>query len=97
MADQVTPSQSLGPEFWAVIGTGIAIAALILTVAGWQRADTRELRQEIRALDDNLSGKIETIQSDLAGINQRSAIVESKIGAAVIEPETDIALAAVSG
>lgn len=36
--------RSLGPEFWTIICTGIAIAALILTVAHWQRAGMRDLK-----------------------------------------------------
>ena len=50
MADEITPLRSLGPEFWTIIGTGVAIATLILTVAGWQRADMRDLGQKIEAM-----------------------------------------------
>ena len=42
--------RSLGLEFWAIIGTGVAIAALILTVAHWQRADMHDLGQKIEAM-----------------------------------------------
>ena len=96
MVDQAPPPRTLGPECGAIIGTGVAIAALILTIAGWQGADTRELRQEIRALDDNLSGKIDTLQGNLAGISQRLAIVESRIGAKSVDRQPDVDLAAIS-
>ena len=96
MASEIaTPARNLGPEFWAVIATAAAIAMLILTVAGWQRSDIQELRHEIRALDDNLSRKIETVQADLVGIRERLSIVEARIGAAVVEPKPPSELAAV--
>ena len=65
MVDQAPPARRLGPEFWAVIGTGVAIAALILTVAGWQRADMRDL-----------SRKIEGVQVGQSEIRERLRAVE---------------------
>ena len=94
-SETATPARNLGPEFWAVIATAVAIAMLILTVAGWQRSDIQELRHEIRALDNNLSSKIETVQADLVGIRERLSVVEAGIGAAVVEPEPTGDLAAV--
>ena len=85
MANQATPDHSLGPEFWAIIGTGVAIAALILTVAEWQRADMWELRQQIEAM-----------QLGQSEIRERLSAVESLIGGAVVEPITDVELAAAS-
>ena len=62
MVDQMAATRKMSPEFWAIIGTGVAlftamvasmvaIASLILTVAGWQRADMRDLRQKIEAIE----------------------------------------------
>ena len=107
MADQDTSPRGLAPEFWAIIGTGVAIAALILTTAGWQRADMDGLRSDMR----DLSRKIEAIQvgqseirERLRGvkvgqeaIRERLSAVESRIGAAAVDPGADVDLAAVSG
>ena len=83
MASESTiEGRRLSPEFWAIVGTGItvvmgliALAALILTVAGWHREDIRALGDEIRQLD-----------AKVAGIDKRLAIVESRIRAAAAEP-----------
>ena len=54
-------------EFWAIVGSAIAIGALILTVSGWQRSDIRELRGDIRGVDSNLRGEIATLETNLRG------------------------------
>ena len=99
MANQVTPDRSLGPEFWAIIGTGVAIAALILTVAGWQRADMRELRQPIEAMQvgqSEIRERLRGVEVGQDAIRERLSAVESLIGTAVVEPKADVELAAAS-
>ena len=87
MASETTiGGRRLSPEFWAIIGSAItllvaliALAALMLTVSGW-------LREDIRAIDTKLDAKVNMLQSDLAGIRERLAAVEARIGAAAAAP-----------
>ena len=64
-ASAIKPRRS--SEFWAIVGSAIAIGALILTVSGWQRSDIRELRGEIRSVDSNLRGDMATLETNLRG------------------------------
>lgn len=62
MVEQAAAPRKMSPEIRAIIGTGvtlfvsmiasmIAIASLILTVAGWQRTDMRDLSQRVEAIE----------------------------------------------
>ena len=75
----------LGAEFWAVIATGVAIAALILTIAGWQRADMRDLGRKIEALQvgqSEIRERLKGVEVGQEAIRERLAAVEFRIGAA---------------
>ena len=81
------------PEFWAIIGSAIAVGALVLTVSGWQRSDIQDLRGQIRALDTKLSREIEKVQVGQNVIRERLVRLETLVGvvdhdlAAVIDDE----------
>ena len=52
----------MSKDSWTVIGTGIALAALLLQQAGSLRADIRDVRQEVRDVRQD----VREIHSDLA-------------------------------
>ena len=43
------------PEFWTIIGTLVAMGALILTVTGWLREDIRDLGAGLNALQGEVN------------------------------------------
>ncbi len=43
------------PEVWTIVGTGIALAAIILGSARTQRQDSQGIRREIEKLKDGLA------------------------------------------
>ena len=58
----------MSKDSWTVIGTGIALAALLLQQAGSLRADIRDVRQDVRG-----------IRSDLADVRERLSTVETQL------------------
>ncbi len=74
-------------EFWAIVGSAIAIGALILTVSGWQRSDIRELRGDIRGVDSNLRGEIATLETNLRG---EIATLETNLRSEIATLETNL-------
>ncbi len=74
-------------EFWAIVGSAIAIGALILTVSGWQRSDIRELRGDIRGVDSNLRGEIATLETNLRG---EIATLETNLRGEIATLETNL-------
>ena len=74
MVEQAAAPRKMSPEIRAIIGTGvtlfvsmiasmIAIASLILTVAGWQRTDMRDLRQKVEAIEVGQSDMRERLRA----------------------------------
>lgn len=66
--------RKLTPEFWAIVGSAIAllvgligIAALLLTVAGWIRDDMQSMGTRIDGLDTRLTGEIKALDAKLTG------------------------------
>ncbi len=71
--------RTLSPEFWAIIGSAVTLimaligmAAMVLTVAGWHRED-------IRSVEAKLSGEIRALDTKVATIDKRLAVVESHV------------------
>ena len=54
--DESRPRRS--SEFWAIIGSAVAIGALTLTVSGWHRSDMESLRAQIGGVRDELRAEI---------------------------------------
>ena len=69
-------------DSWTVIGTGIALAALLLQQAGGLRADIRDVRQEVRDVRQDVRG----IRSDLADVRERLSTVETQLQYALPAP-----------
>ena len=65
----------MSKDSWTVIGTGIALAALLLQQAGSLRADIRDVRQDVRG-----------IRSDLADVRERLSTVETQLQYALPAP-----------
>ncbi len=65
----------MSKDSWTVIGTGIALAALLLQQAGGLRADIRDVRQDVRG-----------IRSDLADVRERLSTVETQLQYALPAP-----------
>ena len=99
MADQPSaPARRLSPEFWAIITIGVAILGQAL----W-------LDAKIERLGDKLDAKVEVIQEGQSAIRERLAAVEvgqtairdrlaaveARIGATVVDPDSEVDLAAV--
>ena len=90
MSNRSTHLVRLSSEFWAIIGSAVAVGALVLTVSGWHRGDMQvlrvemgnletNLRGEIRLVDEKLSAKIDKLEQGQAGISARLAVVESHV------------------
>ena len=90
MVDQAEAPRKMSPEFWAIIGTGvalfaslvastIALASLILTVADWQRADMRDLREKVEAIEigqGDMRERLRAVEVGQESIRERLAAVE---------------------
>ena len=62
-------------DSWTVIGTGIALAALLLQQAGSLRADIRDVHQNVREL-----------RGDVADVRERLSAVETQLQYALPAP-----------
>ena len=75
----------LGPEFWAIIGTGVTITALLLTVSGWLRADIGGLGHKTEALQVGQSEIRERLKAVEVGQTEiRERLRDVEIGQAPI-------------
>ena len=55
----------LSSEFWAIIGSAVALGALMLTVSGWHRSDIQSLRERIVGVEGNLRADMATLETNL--------------------------------
>ena len=90
MVEQAAAPRKTSPEIRVIIGTGvtllvsmiasmIAIASLILTVAGWQRTDMRDLRQKVEAIEvgqSEIRERLKVVEVGLVSILDRLRAVE---------------------
>ncbi len=67
MLNKLLPSEGMSSEFWAIIGSAIAIGALMLTVSGWHRGDIQSLRAEMIGREAALRGEMGSVQTSLRG------------------------------
>ena len=70
----------MNPDVYAIIGTGIALAALNIGLFAWLRADGQErsrqieeLRKEIRRFETDLTARMQHLETEL---RERMAKVE---------------------
>ena len=71
-----------GSEFWTIIGTSVAMGALILTVTGWLREDIRDLGAGLSALRGEVSELavgLKALEVKVDTIDRRLAVVESHV------------------
>ena len=64
MASEITRIR-LSSEFWAIIGSAVAIGALMLTVSGWHRSDIQSLRERMTGVEGNLRGEMANLETNL--------------------------------
>ena len=64
--DESRPRRS--SEFWAIIGSAVAIGALTLTVSGWHRSDIESLRAEIGGLRGEIGGLRAEMRTEIGGV-----------------------------
>ena len=64
--DESRPRRS--SEFWAIIGSAVAIGALTLTVSGWHRSDIESLRAQIGGVRDELRAEIGGVRAEIGGV-----------------------------
>lgn len=69
--------RKLSPELLSVIGCGVAIATLMMVIAGWQREDIWALNDRIEKLDIKLSDRFERLDAKLSGQIEK---LEAKLG-----------------
>ena len=65
------------PEAWTVIGTGIAIAAIIIAAFASLRNDVRELRERTTTLEAELRERMARLEGLLDGL--REAVTGRKV------------------
>ena len=86
--DESRPRRS--SEFWAIIGSAVAIGALMLTVSGWHRSDIESLRAEIggvRAEIGGVRGEIGGVRGEIGGLR---AEMRTEIGDVRAEMRAEI-------
>ena len=67
MSNKSTHLVRLSSEFWAIIGSAVAVGALVLTVSGWHRGDIQGLRVEMGSMEAGLRGDMGNLESNLRG------------------------------
>ena len=65
------------PEAWTVIGTGIALAAIIIAAFASLRNDVRELRERTTTLEAELRERMAKLEGLLDGL--REAVTGRKV------------------
>ena len=91
MSDQpAKDSHKPSPEFWTIIGTLVAMGALILTVTGWLREDIRDLGAGLSALQGEVNAlgvalkaleiKVDTIDRRVDSIDKRVERIDRRLG-----------------
>ena len=58
----------LSSEFWAIIGSAVAIGALMLTVSGWHRSDIQSLRERIVGVEEKLHGEMGNLRGNMGSL-----------------------------
>ena len=67
------------PELIGILGVGVALAGVNLTVATWLRADINGLRQEVRT-------DINGLRSDVQELDRRVSRIEGHLGLGEASP-----------
>ena len=61
---------TMTPEAWTVIGTGIALAAIIIAAFASLRNDVRELRERTTTLEAELRERMTRLEGLLDGLRE---------------------------
>ena len=80
--ERAKESHKPSPEFWTIIGTLVAMGALILTVTGWLREDIRDLGAGLNALQGEVNALavgLKALEVKVDTIDRRLAVVESHV------------------
>ena len=82
-------SHKPSPEFWTIIGTLVAMGALILTVTGWLREDIRDLGAGLNALQGEvhalavgfkaLEVKVDTLDRRVTTLDKRVTTLDRRV------------------
>ena len=73
----------LSSEFWAIIGSAVAIGALMLTVSGWHRSDIQSIRERIVGVEEKLHAEMGSLRGNLGSL-------ESSLRGEMANLETDL-------
>ena len=79
--DESRPRRS--SEFWAIIGSAVAIGALTLTVSGWHRSDMESLRAQIGGVRDELRAEIGGVRAEIGGVRAEIGGVRAEMRAEI--------------
>ena len=58
------------PETWTILGTGIALAALNVTLFAWLRTDIRDIRTRMNTLEVELRERMAKLEGLLEGLRE---------------------------
>ena len=83
------PTRRLSPELIGIVGTGIALAVLILTLWTGLRTELSDLRHDMRedwaALRTDMREDLSALRTDLHGLEGRLQAVETRLYAVEIK------------
>ena len=75
--DESRPRRS--SEFWAIIGSAVAIGALTLTVSGWHQSDMESLRAEIGSVRAEMRAEIGGVRAEIAGVRGEIRTLDERL------------------
>ena len=89
------PTRRLSPELIGIVGTGVALAALILTLWTGLRTELSDLRHDMRedlaALRTDMREDLTALRTDLHGLEGRLRAVETRLYAVEMKTGTPAA------
>ncbi len=87
--DRVQYTHRASPEFWTIVGTLVAMGALILTVTGWLREDIRDVSAGLKALEGQVNAlavgfealevKVDMLDKRVEKIERRVETIERRV------------------
>ena len=80
----------LSSEFWAIIGSAVAIGALMLTVSGWHRGDIQSLRERIGGVEGVLHGEMGSLRGEMGSLRGEMGSLESNLRGEIANLETNL-------
>lgn len=77
--NQRTRREAVNPEFWAIIGVGVALAGLQWRLYGSLNANLNARMDRIETRIDRIETLIDRIEADLTSIKERLSRIEGWI------------------